>query len=270
MKGLICGTRVNLWLINKIGDEKMVNENIIAQLKRLRLTGLLETLQMRFEQAMQENMVHHEFFQLVLQDEIQRRDVENIRQKLNRAHFEEPKDFQGFSMENYTSRTQQIIREFQNNIYLEKKQHIILLGPTGTGKTHLAQALGNLACRSGYRVRFIRANTFFREMHASRADNMWEQKFKKFLLPELLILDDFGLKTLSMEEAGDVYELIIERGLRGSLIITSNRTVDAWLKLFPDPVMANAALDRVVNNAQQIVLEGESFRKKNRQPQAGA
>ena len=152
-------------------------------------------------------------------------------------------------------------------MYLKSSQHIILMGPTGTGKTHLAQALGNLACRHGYTVRFIRANAFLREMQASRADNTWEQKLKKFLSPDLLILDDFGLKTLTSQESDDMYELIADRANKGSFIITSNRTVDAWLKLFPDPVMANAALDRLANNAHQIILEGESFRKKNRPQQ---
>jgi DNA replication protein DnaC len=137
---------------------------------------------------------------------------------------------------------------------------------TGTGKTHLAQALGHQACRQGKTVRFIRANNLFRKLLASRADQTWEQIFKKFLQPELLILDDFGLKTLTMTQAEDIYELIAERHLKGSFIITSNRGVEAWLELFPDPVMANAALDRLSHQAHHIILEveGESYRKKNR------
>jgi DNA replication protein DnaC len=242
----------------------MINTNLNEQLKRLRLTGMLETLSMRFEQAQKDNLPHHELFQLVLQDEIQRRDIVNIAKRLQRAHFEEAKDFQSLQLEHYKPATQQVINGLKNAMYLKSKQHIILMGATGTGKTHLAQALGNLACRYGYSVRFIRANAFFRQMQASRADHGWEKTFKAFLVPELLILDDFGLKTLSNQEAEDVYELIADRANKGSFIITSNRTVDAWVKLFPDPVMANAALDRLANNAQQIILEGESFRKKNR------
>lgn len=245
----------------------MINNHLREQLKRLRLAGILETLQMRFEQAQQSGMPHHEFFQVVLQDEIQRRDAANILKRLQSANFEEQKDFQNLQLDHYTQKTQKLIRELQNNIYLQKKQHVILMGPTGTGKTHLAQALGNLACRHDHSVRFIRANAFLREMHASRADQSWEKKIKKFTSPDLLILDDFGLKTLTSEEADDIYELIAERSNQGSFIITSNRTVDAWLKLFPDPVMANAALDRLANNAHQIILEGESFRKKNRPKQ---
>ena len=138
------------------------------------------------------------------------------------------------------------------------------MGPTGTGKTHLAHALGRLACCRGHTTRFIRANVMFRELQASRADLTWTKVFAGYVRPKALILDDFALKAMTVEQAEDVYELIAERMIDTSFIITSNRTVDAWVKLFPDPVMANAALDRLANNAHQLVLEGESFRKRNR------
>lgn len=242
----------------------MLTQALNEQLARLRLKGLLETFDMRCEQANKQNMSHHEFLELLLQDEVQRRDAQCIIKRLRRARFEKMQSFEELLLENYNANIQKNIRNLQNNQYLEKHQHVIIMGPTGTGKTHLAQALGNLACRKGYTTRFMRANAFLREMHAARADNTWEKQFKKFLLPKLIILDDFGLKTLSGQEADDIYELIAERANSGSFIITSNRTVDAWVKLFPDPVMANAALDRLANNAHQLILDGESFRKKNR------
>ena len=242
----------------------MITEALTQQLSRLRLKGLLETLEMRFEQATQQSMAHHDFLELVLQDEVQRREVHSIAKRLQSAKFENQQSFEGLILEHYPIKVQKTIRSLQNNQYLEHHQHVIAMGPAGTGKTHLAEALGNLACRKGYTTRFIRANAFLRKMNASRADNTWEQEFKKFLAPRLLILDDFGLKILSGQEADDIYELIAERANRGSFIITSNRTIDAWVKLFPDPVMANAALDRLANNAHQLVLEGESYRKKNR------
>lgn len=242
----------------------MITDTLAKQLTRLRLKGVLTTLEMRIEQACKQNIAHHEFLELVLQDEVQRRDTQSILKRLQHARFEQAQSFEELQLEAYAPNIQKSVRGLQNSQYLENHQHIIVMGPTGVGKTHLAQALGDLACRKGYTTRFIRANAFLREMHAARADNTWEKRFKKFLSPKLLILDDFGLKTLSGQEADDIYELIAERANRGSFIITSNRTVDAWVKLFPDPVMANAALDRLANNAHQLVLEGESFRKKNR------
>lgn len=245
----------------------MITETLMQQLSRLRLKGFLETLEMRFEQASQQNLPHYDFLELILQDEVQRRDTDCIAKRLRKARFESQQSFEEMRLEHYPPKTQKVIRNLQNNQYLEHHQHVIIMGPTGTGKTLLAQALGNLACRKGYSTRFIRANAFLREMHASRADNTWEKQLKKFMSPQILILDDFGLKSLTGQEADDIYELIAERANRGSFIITSNRTVDAWVKLFPDPVMANAALDRLANKAHQIILEGESYRKKSRPTQ---
>ena len=104
----------------------------------------------------------------------------------------------------------------------------------------------------------------FRELLISRADLSWAKVFASYVKPKVLILDDFAIKSMTPDQAEDIYELIAERMINTSFIITSNRTVDAWVQLFPDPVMANAALDRLANNSHQLILEGESFRKKNR------
>lgn len=138
------------------------------------------------------------------------------------------------------------------------------MGPTGTGKTHLAQAFGHQACRQGYSVHFIHANMLLRRFHASRADDSWEKLFRKLLCFDLLIIDDFGLKNLTHSQADDVYELIAERYLKKSIIVTSNRKVEGWVELFPDPVMANAVLDRLSNLSHHIVLEGSSYRRERR------
>jgi len=231
-------------------------------LVRLRLNGLLETMEMRLEQARQQGLAHLEFLQLLLQDEIVRRDANALSKRLNRAKFEANQTFENMLLEHYPAKIQQRIRELQTNHYVQQHKHIIIMGPTGTGKTHLAQSLGHVSCCQGHTTRFVRANAFFRELEASRADNSWQVTFKKYLTPKLLILDDFGLTSLTPQQADDIYELIAERAGKGSFILTSNRTVDGWVKLFPDPVMANAALDRLANNAYQLILVGESYRKK--------
>lgn len=242
----------------------MLAETLTQPLNRLRLGGIMSTLEMRLEQAIKDGLSHQDFLQFILQDEVQRRDANILVKRLQRAKFEGEQTFENYSLEHYPSKNQQIIRTLQNNHYLNTHQNVIIMGPTGTGKTHLAQALGHYACRKGHSTLFVRANVFLREMQGSRADNSWGKCFKKYISPRLLILDDFGLKAMTVEEAEDFYELIAERVTRGSFVITSNRTVDAWVKLFPDPVMANAALDRLANNAHQIVLEGDSFRKRSR------
>lgn len=242
----------------------MANLALEEQLKRLKLSGILETFQSRLEQARSHAMTHEEWLNLLLQDEIQRREAQALARRLTKAHFEQPKTLEGYDLTRYPVKVQQTIRTLMVGHYLEEQQHIFIMGPTGTGKTHLAQALGHQACRQGKKVRFIRANLFFRELLASRADHTWEKHFKRLLSPHLLILDDFGLKAFTSTQAEDIYELIAERHLKTSFIITSNRTVEGWLELFPDPVMGNAALDRLSHHAHHLVLDGVSYRKKSR------
>lgn len=242
----------------------MANLNLEEQLKQLRLLGILQTYQSRLEQARAHAFAYEEWLNLLLQDELQRRESLALAKRLAKAHFEQEKTFEGYDFNRYPVKIQQTIRSLMVGQYLQEQQHLFILGPTGTGKTHLAQALGHQACRQGKKVRFIRANLLFKELFASRADHTWEQKFKKLLQPDLLIIDDFGLKAFSSTQAEDIYELIAERHLKSSFIITSNRTVEGWLELFPEPVMGNAALDRLVHRAHHLVLEGDSYRKKTR------
>jgi DNA replication protein DnaC len=231
-------------------------------LKRLRLEGLLKTFEQRLSQARDSSLSHQEFITLLLQDEVQRREAENFIKRLSSAKFEETKTLEELQLNRYPVKEQQIIRELMCGNYLVEHQHILIMGPTGTGKTHLAQALGHQACRQGKSVRFIRAQALHHILTASKADRSWQIELKKFLAPKLLIIDDFGLQALTATQAEDIYELIAERYLKGSFIFTSNRKVEAWMDLFPDKVMANAALDRLSNQAHHIVLTGESYRRK--------
>lgn len=238
-------------------------ENLKPLLKRLNFTGLLTTLEARLLQARDHNLTHEEFITLVLQDEAQRRDAGNFIKRIGKARFEEHKTLAELQLTGYGVKEQQLIRELAGGNYLKSGQHILIMGPTGTGKTHLAQALGEQACRQGKSVRFIRAKALHHLLTASRADNSWQDELKKLIAPKLLIIDDFGLQGLTATEAEDIYELIAERHLKGSFIFTSNRKPESWLELFPDQVMANAALDRLVHQAHHIELTGESYRRKH-------
>ncbi len=123
---------------------------------------------------------------------------------------------------------------------------------------------GTTPAAAGRSVLFLKAGKLFRTLQASRADNSWDAELRRLLAPDLLIIDDFGLKPMTMTQAEDFYEIVAERHLRGSIIVTSNRPPADWLALFPDPVMANSALDRLAHNAHHFVMKGESYRKKMR------
>lgn len=205
-----------------------------------------------------------EFLELALQDEVDRRDHKNLSVRLQRAGFEEEQTFEGFDWDAPVTFDRDRVKELFGLGFLERHEDVIFLGPVGVGKTLLASALGHAACRAGHPVLFLRADHMFRTLHQSRADHSTEKLLRRLLAPDLLILDDFGLRRLTADQSSDLYEVIIERHRRASTIVTSNRTVDEWIGLFDDPILAQSALDRLAHNAYQIPIEGESYREQQR------
>ncbi|TRO77524.1 ATP-binding protein [Desulfuromonas acetexigens] len=183
-------------------------------LKALRLSPLLSTLPERVAYAKGSKLTHLEFLELLLSDEVERR------------------------------------------------ENVILTGPVGVGKTFIANALAHAACRRGKSVLVLKATKMFKTLYAARADNSLEKELLKLITPSLLVIDDFGLERLSAEQAHDFYEIVSESYERGSTILTSNRHITEWVTLFDDQILANSALDRLAHNAHQMIIEGESYRKK--------
>jgi DNA replication protein DnaC len=200
----------------------------------------------------------------VLQDEVDRRDHKTLALRLARAGFEEEHTLEGFDWDAPVSFDRDRVRDLFSLGFLERCEDVIFLGPVGVGKTFLACALGHAACRAGRDVLFLRADRMFQGLHQSRADHSTEKAFRRLLAPDLLVLDDFGLRRLTAQQSSDLYELILERHRRASTIVTSNRAIDEWIPLFDDPILAQSALDRLAHNAYQVVIEGESFRKRQR------
>ena len=142
--------------------------------------------------------------------------------------------------------------------FLERHEHVLLVGPVGVGKSFLASALG----RAGYSVLFVRADTMLKHLAAARADYTFDRELRRFVAPDVLAIDDFGLHKLTAQQYTDMYDVIIGRHRHSRLIITSNRDVAEWVALFDDPILANSALDRLAHNSYQLVIEGESYRKR--------
>lgn len=239
-----------------------LDHHLQNQLKTLRLGGVLETLDLRVQQAQKDSLGYLEFFQLLLQDEVERREAKKLNLRLSKAAFEEEKTLEGFDFSFNPKLNARLIRDLGNCAFIEKQEHVLLYGSAGVGKTHLAQALGHQACRLGYDVLFTKTVKLFRFLLAGRADHSWEKRIKKYLAPDLLIIDDFGLSALTTIQAEDFYEIVTERHLKSSIVLTSNRPPQDWVPLFPDPVMANSALDRLAHHAHHIIMEGDSYRRK--------
>ena len=233
--------------------------------QRLKWLGISDTLESRLRQAKDSSMSYEELLTILFQDELESSERLALQRRIDHAKFEELKTFESFDMGRYSSPIKHAINDLMTGKFIKEKNHVIIMGPVGTGKTHLSQALGMLACQKTKKVKFISTNELLNEFYRARADNTHDKVFKRYTKFDLLILDDFGLKPLSPEQSpeqsSDLYDLIASPHINSSLIITTNRKIEKWMELFSDPVMANAALDRIVNKSYRIVLEGESYRK---------
>lgn len=231
-----------------------------AKLKALRLGGMLDTLELRLDQAQQGKIGYLHFLGLLLEDEIVRRSQRSLASRIAKAHFEEAKTLEDFDFSFNPKIPAEKIRDLATCHFVEAGESVIVCGPVGTGKTHIIQALGHSACKMGHSVRFIRTNLLLSDLGGGRADGTWEMRFRQYLHPDLLILDDFCLREMSPQQAEDIYELIGERHRSSSMMIASNRSPQDWYPLFPNPVLAEGALDRLINRSHHLLLEGRSYR----------
>lgn len=231
-------------------------------LKRLKLSGMLATLPDRLAYARKEKLDYTDFLQLVLGDEVERRDQRRVEIRLGEAGFEEQSTLEGFDWSAQIRLDKTRLMDLFGLHFLERHENVLFTGPVGVGKTFLASALGHAACRAGYRVLFTRGDAMLKDLARSRADNSFEREMRRFLSPDLLVLDDFGLRKLSPQASSDFYDLVIERHLRSSTILSSNRAVEEWLAVFDEPLLGQSALDRFCHRAHQFVIDGESYRKR--------
>jgi DNA replication protein DnaC len=234
--------------------------DLVRRLKRLRLGGLLPTLPDRATHARQAKLSPVEFLELLLQDEIDRRDSQGLTLRVQAAGFDEVVTADELVWDTPVHYDRTRVRELFPLDWLAAQENVIFCGPVGVGKSWFAEALGYSACRAGHRVRFIKVAKLLLALRQARADHSFERELRTWLAPDLLILDDFGLRKLTAQESSDFYDVLVERDRRAATVITSNRAVDEWVALFDDPILANSALDRFAHRAHQIVMEGPSLR----------
>jgi DNA replication protein DnaC len=232
-------------------------------LRTLELSGMLDTLDSRLAQATAGDLGHLEFLQALCEDEIARRDAHSIGRRVRAARFEQPTTLEDFDFKYNPSIPAATIRDLATLRFLSAGESVILHGPVGVGKTFIAQAIGHHACRHNHSVTFTKTSRLLADLAGGHADRTWTTRLKRWARTELLILDDFAMRDFTVAQADDFYELITERN-HGSIVITSNRKPEDWYSLFPNPVVAESILDRLINNAHNIPMNGRSYRPKNR------
>lgn len=235
-------------------------------LRALRLTGMLATLDMRLAQARDGRLGHVEVLQLLLEDELARRSTNALQRRLARARFETSQaTLEGFDFTANPKLPVAAIRDLAALRWLANGESIILYGPVGVGKTHLAQALGHTAIRRGIDVRFTKTSRLLADLAGGRADYSWDKRLREYIRPGVLILDDFAMRGFTDAQADDLYELTSDRATTGRpLILTSNRAPTDWYPLFPNPVIAESLLDRLINTSHALLVDGPSYRPRQR------
>lgn len=237
-----------------------LNPELVTALKRLKLGRIAETLNDRLVLADKQELDVEDLLLLVLTDEIARRDNSAADARASEAGLDPTMHLERWDKTAKVTFDKRMLAELTSLRFLEAHRHVIVLGPVGVGKTFVAQALGHIACRHGYHVRFTRADEMLRRLRQSRFDNSRDAEMIALTTVDLLICDDFGLEPMSKDESRDIYQLLLERTGNASMIVTSNRDTSEWLAMFDDVLLAQSAVDRFKNAAFDFVIEGESYR----------
>lgn len=233
---------------------------LIPMLKQLRLSGILDSLESRNRQAIDDKLSYMDFLAAVITDEVARRTQKKLASALRRANFRNQKTLEEFDFTFNPNINRSLIVELASCRFMEEKVCILIVGPCGTGKSHIAQALGHCAIRQGRDVLFTSASKMLGQLYAARAINSFDRQFAKLVSVDLLIIDDFGLKPLRGSQDEDLHDIIAERYERKSTIVTSNLDVPEWTDAFPNRILGAATIDRLRHGAYKVVLEGKSYR----------
>jgi DNA replication protein DnaC len=239
---------------------------LIPMLKQLRLSGVLDSLEVRNRQAIEEKFSHMDFLASILQDEIARRTQKRFASALRRANFRNQKTLEEFDFTFNPNINRALVLDLASCRFIQEKVGVFIVGPCGTGKSHLAQALGHAALRAGHDVLFTTQSKMLQQLQAARATNTFDRQLAKLATVALLIIDDFGLKPLKSNQDEDFHDVIAERYERKSTIVTSNLDIPEWTEAFPNRILGGATIDRLRHGAYRVVLEGKSYRSSQPAP----
>jgi DNA replication protein DnaC len=241
-----------------------VSPELRSLMRRLKLGRLLDTLPERVSLARQHDLGHLEFLEELFSDEVTRRDTSAASVRARAAHLDPTMVLESWDDTANITFDQAVWSELVSLRFVESAQNALFLGPVGVGKTFLATALGHIACRRRMSVHFERGDRLHKRLKASRLDASYDQEMRKLIGVDLLIIDDVTLQALDATATSDFYDLVVERHRRAATVLTSNRDTSEWLAVMADPLLAQSAIDRITSAAWELVIEGESYRKREK------
>ena len=233
---------------------------LTPMLKQLRLSGIMDSIETRNRQAIEKKMSYMDFLATIITDEIARRNQKKLATALRRANFRSQKTLEEFDFGFNPNINRGLVMDLASCRFIDEKVCVFIIGPCGTGKSHLAQALGHSAIRKGHSVLFSSASKMLAQLNAARAVNGYDRHLAKLIAVDLLIIDDFGLKPLKPGQDEDFHEVISERYERKSTIVTSNLDIPEWTDAFTNRILGEATVDRLRHGAYTVILDGKSYR----------
>jgi len=246
----------------------MITHPLLPKLRRLKLSAMALTLDVRAAQATERQLTPVEFLALLLDDELERRSQSRLARHFAQSGCDNHKTLAHFDFSAAPGINRTLIQELATCAFVPRHENILICGPTGVGKSHLANGIACEALKRDYRVLSRPTHRFLADLHAARANGSHSRMLAKVLAIDLLVLDDFGLQPISPQSAQDLYQILTERYEHRSMIVISNRAFEEWPDVFGDALLASAALDRLTHHAHMLIIRGQSYRQRGRRKEA--